>query len=54
MQDFREVTTDELLPLAERLGNLGDQYSSELEGEWGDWGRFRAVIHRVVWEALQA
>ncbi len=54
VQDFREVTTDELLPLAERLGNLGDQYSSELEGEWGDWGRFRAVIHRVVWEALQA
>jgi ADP-ribose pyrophosphatase YjhB (NUDIX family) len=54
VQDFREVTTDELLPLAENLAKLGDQYSPQLKGEWDEWGRFRAVIHRVVWEALQA
>jgi 8-oxo-dGTP pyrophosphatase MutT (NUDIX family) len=54
VEGFREVTIDELLPLAERLDKLGDQYSPQLKGEWNDWGHFRAVIHRVVWEALQA
>ena len=26
-------------------------YNSEIEERWRDWVRFRAVIHRVVWEA---
>jgi 8-oxo-dGTP pyrophosphatase MutT (NUDIX family) len=54
VQDFREVTPDELLSLADYLAALGDQYSPELRGEWDDWGRFRAIVHRAVWEALQA
>lgn len=54
VQDFREVTPDELLTLADHLASLGDQYSPELRGEWDAWGRFRAIAHRAVWEALQA
>jgi 8-oxo-dGTP pyrophosphatase MutT (NUDIX family) len=54
VQDFREVTPDELLTLADHLASLGDEYSPKLRGEWDDWGHFRAIAHRVVWEALQA
>ena len=50
--DFHEITVEELEPLAERLEHLGEQYSEEIQGRWGHWGRFRAVIHRLVWQAL--
>ncbi|GER89245.1 NUDIX hydrolase [Dictyobacter vulcani] len=53
VDDFREITSAELLPLAEHLDHLGAQYSPELQGRWGDWGRFRAIIHRLVWQALE-
>lgn len=54
VQDFREITPAELLTQADHLASLGDQYSPELRGEWDAWGRFRALAHRAVWEALQA
>ncbi|GCE27841.1 NUDIX hydrolase [Dictyobacter alpinus] len=53
VDDFHEITPAELLPLADRLEQLGANYSPDLEGRWGDWGRFRAVIHRLVWQALE-
>ncbi|GHO84640.1 NUDIX hydrolase [Dictyobacter formicarum] len=51
--DFREISPEELEPLAEHLEHLGAQYSEEIEGRWIYWGRFRAVIHRLVWQALK-
>ncbi|MFL5802897.1 MAG: NUDIX domain-containing protein [Roseiflexaceae bacterium] len=49
---FREVAVDELPALAETLDHVGDRFDPEIGGSWGDWGRFRAVVHRVVYEAL--
>lgn len=52
LEYFREITPDELLERAQFLASLTHGYSPELVAEWEDWGRFRAVIHRLVWEAL--
>src|SRR5579859_3814486 len=52
IEDFREITPEELPALATYLTNLGSQYSEEIGGKWGDWGEFRSAIHRLVWEAL--
>ncbi len=53
LEDFREITPDALPALASSLEGLSSQYSTRIDGNWGDWGQFRAVIHRLVWEALQ-
>ncbi len=50
--DFREVTIEELSQLAHYLDQLDHDYDHEIQGRWRDWGHFRAVIHRVVYEAL--
>lgn len=50
VEDFREIAPDELPAQAEYLAGLGEQYSKELDRKWSDWGAFRAVIHRLVWE----
>ena len=52
---FREIAQDELPEHAEFLAHLAHSYSPELgngRDDWADWGRFRAVIHQQVWEAL--
>ncbi len=43
---FREVTLAELDALAAQL--------EALHPEWEDWGRFRAIAHRVILEILAA
>jgi hypothetical protein len=53
LEAYREVTPDELLQLGDRLDHLGEQRSREVDGRWRDWGRFRAIAHRAVWEALR-
>ncbi len=50
--DFREIEMDELPRLAAQLESL-DAPSERIGGNWGDWGRFRAVVHRVVAETLR-
>jgi NAD+ diphosphatase len=50
--EFREVAVDELPLLAERLDQAPDADAPEVGGNWRDWGRFRAVVHRVVHAAL--
>jgi 8-oxo-dGTP pyrophosphatase MutT (NUDIX family) len=50
--DFREVEPANLIKVAEYLEQLGTEYSQYLHGEIRDWGRFRAVIHRAVWQAM--
>jgi NAD+ diphosphatase len=50
--DFREITVEELPALADHLSAQPDRVDPAIGGSWGDWGRFRAVIHRVVHAAL--
>ena len=42
ISEFREVGWDELANVADAL--------DQLPGDWGDWGRFRAIPHRLVAE----
>jgi ADP-ribose pyrophosphatase YjhB (NUDIX family) len=49
---FREVGVDELPLLADTLDRAGDEFDPEISGSWADWGRFRAVAHRLVYAAL--
>lgn len=49
---FREVATAELPALAEVLENVADGFHPDVAGSWRDWGRFRAVTHRAVHQAL--
>jgi NAD+ diphosphatase len=49
---FREVAVAELPALAATLEQAPDSFDPQIEGNWRDWGRFRAIIHRVVYEAL--
>ncbi|MBI5030081.1 MAG: NUDIX hydrolase [Chloroflexi bacterium] len=44
ISEFREVAWSELANVAEALDHL--------PGDWGDWGRFRAIPHRLVLEAI--
>lgn len=53
VEAFREVKPADLPTLADYLDGMGRDYSGEIAGDWRDWGRFRAVIHRMVWEALK-
>jgi 8-oxo-dGTP pyrophosphatase MutT (NUDIX family) len=53
VEAFREVKPADLPEMANYLDGIGTDYSSEIHGNWGDWGRFRAVIHRMVWETLR-
>ncbi|MBC8161142.1 MAG: NUDIX hydrolase [Roseiflexaceae bacterium] len=49
---YREVALDELPAVAARLDALADDHNHEIGGRWSEWGRFRAVVHRVVWQAM--
>lgn len=51
---FRQIRIDELPRVANALDRLPADPSTDVNAPWRDWGRFRAVIHRVVWEALTA
>ena len=39
-------------PHATALDSIDEGFDPEIGGSWSDWGRFRAVVHRVVYEAL--
>lgn len=49
---FRELALGELPVLAEFLARLPDDTDERIAGSWRDWGRFRAVVHRVVYEVM--
>jgi 8-oxo-dGTP pyrophosphatase MutT (NUDIX family) len=51
---FREIEVAELPALAATLDGIGAGFDQQIGGSWSDWGRFRAVVHRVVYEVLQA
>ena len=49
---FREIAVEDLPVLAETLEHMPGAYDEEIDGWWRDWGRFRAVVHRVVYDLL--
>jgi NAD+ diphosphatase len=49
---FREIPVDELPTIADILDHLPAVFSPELDGYWHEWGRFRAIVHREVWQLL--
>ena len=52
LEDWREVTHTELLGVADFLADLKTAGTQDIGGDWRAWGRFRAVVHRVVHDAL--
>lgn len=52
--DFRAVLPADLPTLALGLETVADNFDSEINGNWRNWGRFRAVVHREVYAALTA
>jgi len=51
--DFHEIAPDDLSAIAAHLDTLGGDYNDELDASIGEWGHYRAVIHHLVWQALQ-
>ncbi len=52
IEEYLEVPPADLLRVAERLDHIASASAPEIDGDWADWGRFRAVVHRSVHEAL--
>lgn len=52
IEAWREVTVDELAQVADLLDDLRSEGTRGVGGSWRAWGRFRAVVHRVVYDAL--
>jgi ADP-ribose pyrophosphatase YjhB (NUDIX family) len=52
IEDFVEIDRVELPAVADRLERVTSAHSADIGGDWADWGRFRAVVHRVVHRAL--
>jgi NAD+ diphosphatase len=50
---FHEAAIDDLPALAETLERVPDGFHPEIDGSWRDWGHFRAIVHRVVYDALR-
>lgn len=53
IEDWREIETAELPGIADRLDRIQAQGSEDIGGDWAAWGRFRAIVHRAVAEALR-
>lgn len=51
IEEYREIEPSELPAVAARLEAL-DAGGRGSVGSWRDWGRFRAVVHRAVHDAL--
>jgi ADP-ribose pyrophosphatase YjhB (NUDIX family) len=51
---FREITPAELPSVADQLDSQQDVASAGPESSYHAWGRFRALTHRLVWQALSA
>jgi 8-oxo-dGTP pyrophosphatase MutT (NUDIX family) len=54
VEAFREIGPDELKMVAATLDSIPSERDPEIDGNWRDWGKFRAIIHRLVGEALEA
>ncbi len=52
IEEYLEVPPADLLRVAERLDHVASASAPEIDGNWADWGHFRAIVHRAVHEAL--
>ena len=52
LEDWREVAVDGLPGVAAFLDDLRTPGTQDIGGDWRAWGKFRAVVHRVVHDAL--
>jgi 8-oxo-dGTP pyrophosphatase MutT (NUDIX family) len=54
IEEWREVLPSELAAAADFLADLRTAGTADIGGDWRAWGKFRAVVHRAVYEALGA
>ena len=54
IEEWHEIEAAELPVVADALDHLATQGSEDIGGDWAAWGRFRAVVHRAVHEALSS
>jgi 8-oxo-dGTP pyrophosphatase MutT (NUDIX family) len=52
IEDWIEVEPRAIGDVADRLDRIASAPSKDIGGDWADWGRFRAIVHRVVHEEL--
>jgi ADP-ribose pyrophosphatase YjhB (NUDIX family) len=48
IEEWIEVQPGALADVAVRLDAIHSAPSKDIGGDWADWGRFRAIVHRVV------
>jgi 8-oxo-dGTP pyrophosphatase MutT (NUDIX family) len=53
IEDWREMTPADVRTQAAALERLATDGTKSIGGSWSDWGRFRAIAHRVVADALE-
>lgn len=53
IEDWREIGAGDLPAIADALEGLRSAGTRDIGGDWGAWGRFRAVVHREVHAALR-
>ncbi len=52
IEDWREIEVADLPRVADFLDDLRTAGTLDIGGDWRAWGKFRAVVHRVVLDAL--
>jgi ADP-ribose pyrophosphatase YjhB (NUDIX family) len=52
IESWKEIEVSELPKVADYLDDLKVEGTRSIGGDWRAWGRFRAVVHRVVHHAL--
>jgi 8-oxo-dGTP pyrophosphatase MutT (NUDIX family) len=52
IEDWIEIESSTLNEVAEGLDRIPSARSRNIGGDWADWGHFRAIVHRVVYEEL--
>jgi 8-oxo-dGTP pyrophosphatase MutT (NUDIX family) len=53
IEDWREMTPAQIRAQAAVLEGVDTPGTRSIGGSWSDWGRFRAVAHRAVADALE-
>ena len=52
IDEWKEIAVADLPAVADTLDHLTTQGAEDIGGDWRAWGKFRAIVHRVVHEAL--
>jgi NAD+ diphosphatase len=52
IEEWIEIEPAALGEIADRLERITSAPSNDIGGDWADWGHFRAIVHRVVHQAL--